>query len=384
MKSNPHFFIFGYFGWYNLGDDAIGLSIIKKLKDHYPDSTFTITCNNKYFLDNINKLSNSKDFRIIKINILEIIQSILKSDYFIIAGGTHFHDEDQLKLRRFKILLYFVILTTFSRSVSKSPFLFSHGIGPITTSWARLLIQIILSNSNKIFVRDIDSYNLVSLLGYNNNCIHGFDCTATLIEENLDIGSYSTNPRNQKIIGISLIPFYEIYTNNNKNDLEIVRSLSICLDSILKQDKDIKLNLFAFRSGSKHSDVPILEALMKNINYSRDAINIFHYAGDIDIFLKLISDCDFFIGMRYHASLFAYLFNKPQIILDYMGKCNSLGRDIAINPNAIVSINEIWTLGFCDKIQSLLINPDQFIANLHVDSAIMRANKMFDNLGEYL
>ena len=384
MKSNPRFFIFGYFGWFNAGDDAIGLSVIKELKTRYPDATFAVTCNDRYFLENFRDSNISCDLEIIGFEILEIIREVIKSDYFVITGGTHFHDEDGLNYGRFKILLNFVMLTHFARLLRKSPLLLGHGIGPLSSSWSKALVKVILYNSKIILVRDEDSFELVTSLGFGEKCIQGFDCTATLIEASPVLSGVAHHQSEQRIIGVSLLSVYSIYSNDVEKDINIVKSLARCLESVLLNDNSIRLRLFAFRTGMRHSDVPPLEALMKNMNVRPDAIELVHYDGDVRNFLSSIEECDYCVGMRYHASVFAYLLHKPQIILDYMGKCKSLGRDIAIDEAAIVPITKILAPEFCGKIQSFLLNPDQYIANYPVHSAKMRTEKMFEKLEEEL
>jgi|LFRM01.1.fsa_nt_gb polysaccharide pyruvyl transferase WcaK-like protein len=384
MKSNPRFFIFGYFGWFNVGDDAIGLSVVKELKRRYPDATFTVTCNDPYFVENFHETNISRDVEIIGFEISKILREVVKSDYFIITGGTHFHDEGKLKFGRFKILLSFVMLTCYARISKKSPILFGHGIGPLSSSWSKVLVKVILYNSEKVFVRDEDSFELVTSLGFSEKCVQGFDCTATLIEASPVLSGVTHRQSEQRIIGVSLLPVYSIYSNDVEKDVSIVKSFARCLDSVLLNDNSICLRLFAFRTGTRHSDVPLLEALMKNINVRPNAIELVHYDGDVRNFLSSIEECDYCVGMRYHASVFAYLLHKPQIILDYMGKCKSLGRDIAIDETAIIPIADILKPGFCSKVQSFLSDSDRYIANLPVHSAKKRAEKMFEILGEKL
>lgn len=384
MRSNPRFFIFGYFGWFNAGDDAIGLSVINELKTLYPDATFAVTCNDRYFLENFHDSNISCDLEVIGFEILEIISEVIKSDYFVITGGTHFHDEDGLNFARFKILLNFVMLTHFARLSRKSPLLLGHGVGPLSSFWSKALVKVILYNSKIILVRDEDSFELVTSLGFGEKCIQGFDCTATLIEVSPVLSRVAHHQSEQRIIGVSLLSVYSIYSNDVEKDINIVKSLARCLESVLLNDNSICLRLFAFRTGMRHSDVPLLEALMKNINVRPDAIELVHYDGDVRNFLSSIEECDYCVGMRYHASVFAYLLHKPQIILDYMGKCKSLGRDIAIDETAIIPIADILKPGFCSKVQSFLSDSDRYIANLPVHSAKKRAEKMFEILGEKL
>jgi polysaccharide pyruvyl transferase WcaK-like protein len=385
MKLNPHYFILGYFGWFNAGDDAIGLSIITELSKKCPDASFSFTSNDRYYLDNFKEIKIPCNLKMIGFKASNILYEIAKSDYFIIAGGTHFHDEGKSKYGRFKVLLAFAILSCYAKVVNKPPMLFGHGIGPLSSIWSRSLVKVILYNSKIAYVRDKDSVEVVTSLGFSEKCVHSFDCTAILI----GAGSVHNNDlkidhSRQRVIGISLLPFYGIYSGDGSRDVELMNSLAKCLESIVKYDSSIILHLFAFRTGTRHSDVSILKYLSDSINIRPDAIKIIEYYGNVEKFLNSIEECDFFIGMRYHASVFAYLFHKPQIILDYMGKCRNFGKDILIDETAIIPIADIFIPEFCYRIQSFLSDPDQCIAHLPIDSARERASKMFEMMRDTL
>jgi len=383
MKSSPHFFIFGYFGWFNVGDDAIGLSLIKELKERYPDAILTVTSNDSYFVENFCGTSIYEDLEIIGFEISSILWEITKSDYFIITGGTHFHDEDGLNLGRLKILLSFVMLTSYSRLFGKSPFLLGHGVGSLSSLWSQCLVKVILNNCKKVFVRDTKSFELVSSLGFYKKCMQGFDCTAAMIKPKMKF-NVGFQQNNRKIIGISILPAFTIYSNNAEKDMTIAKSLASCLNKILQNNNSLRIHLFAFRTGTKHSDIQLLNVLIGELKAPLDGIKLIQYDGNVEKFLNLMDECDYYIGMRYHASLFAYLLNKPQIILDYMDKCNSLGQDIVIEEAAIIPILNILKPEFCSTVQSLIRDPSKYRAMLPVHTAKMRAGKMFSNLDEEL
>jgi polysaccharide pyruvyl transferase WcaK-like protein len=217
-------------------------------------------------------------------------------------------------------------------------------------------------------------------MGFERKCILGFDCCAVINNEFSSLSCH--NQSDNKIIGISLLPVYSIYTKEPEKDQLSELSFSRCFKSILTKDQCIRLRLFAFRSGNFHSDIEHLSKIKKRIDPNSQKIDIIVYDGDIYNFLNKLDECDFFIGMRYHASLFAYLMEKPQIICDYMGKCKSLATDIGVFPNAIVSLDEIEQEKFCGKIQDLLTNPSNYRGKIPICERIKRTKIMFEQLGE--
>lgn len=384
MRPLSRFFIFGYFGWFNAGDDAIGVSVIREVLRRHPDAIITVTCNDSYFQNNFICNGGAGTVNLIGFDNISILRAILQSDYFIITGGTHFHDEDGLNLRRVKILGSFLALTCFARVLRRPPLLLGHGIGPLNSTWSRIIVKRILANSGKILVRDEDSFELVSRLGFGDTCRQGFDCSALLVKPDPRASGSPTPLRGNNRIGISLLPVFGIYSNNDREDQRIIQSMVKCMERILHHDDQVIIRLLAFRTGQRHSDLPVLKKFMEQLNVAPESLEISEYNGNILDFMKRVGECDYCIGMRYHASVFAYLLEKPQVIMDYMGKCTSLGRDIGIHHDGSILINELDEPWFCERIHSLLKIPDHFIARLPVGVAISRTENMFDALDEDL
>jgi polysaccharide pyruvyl transferase WcaK-like protein len=316
--------------------------------------------------------------------ISSILQAIRKSDVFIMTGGTHLHDEDGPSIRRIKVFLLYTLLASFGRLLGRAPLLFGHGLGPLSGSWSTMLARVILNNAERVFVRDRDSFVLAGSLGAGEKCVQGFDCSAALIKRRLALMGTESEKNDRMILGISLLPVHDIYSNDMGKDDDIVQSLAMCLKSIIRDDESIIVRLFAYRTGQRHSDLPLLADLQKNTHAQVDRIELVQYDGDIGGFLGSVEECSYCIGMRYHASVFAYLFNKPQIILDYMGKCRSLGKEIALNDTAIIPISHMVLPQFCNRVRSFLLEPGRYLADLPAGVAMMRTESMFDSLNDEL
>ncbi len=89
--------------------------------------------------------------------------------------------------------------------------------------------------------------------------------------------------------------------------------------------------------------------------------------------------CDYFIGMRYHSSLFAYLLKKPEIIIDYQEKCKSLANEILLPKNALIPLEDL-ELSFCQEVNGMLKHPESYCAQLSIENAKNRVKKMYDYL----
>ncbi len=376
LLKREKIFIFGYFGWHNAGDDAIGVATIRELTEKNPLAEFLVTVNDEYFLSK-NKFSNNVHG--IKFGILSILQAIKISDIFIITGGTHFQDQDEFNLRRFKVFLFFQLLVVYAFIINKAPILLGHGIGPIRKKWSESFLKIILKYSRVITVRDMDSYDLVKLLGFENKCIWGFDIASLLLETIPKSGRIKNNDTEQ-IIGFSLLPVYSIYSKTPDKDLSLIDMFSRCICQLLKQNKNLKIKLFAFRSGQRHSDIKIIEDLSKELEEYSKRVSLVVYSGDIIDLLCEINECNAVVGMRYHSLLFAYILQKTIIAIEYQGKCRSLARDIQLEERAVISLREVSYEILFDTISQVINNKGKYNFKRPVDESLCLAKEMFNVL----
>lgn len=375
--------IYGYFGWYNAGDDLIGYGILKELSNRNQSVAITLTSKNIYFENHAKILFQDMKIKTIKFRFLSLLKAIIKSDKFIIAGGTHFTDEDQFIFRKMRLFAFFYIITLWANIVSKPPILLGHGIGPVTKPWNKFLLKRILRISDMVIVRDGDSADIVRSLGYDKKCILGFDCSLPFIES---MTEYPHTMRN--IIGLSILPAYGIYSKKPSLDTRVVISLSASVQKLMMEFPSLQLRLFSFHGGGKDSDEPIVRELNSHLGKYSDKIQIIYYNGDIIEFLSKIKECDIFIGMRYHSSLIAYILKKYLIIIDYMGKCRSLAKDIHQKNEYILSINEILLNPdgnlLYSRLQKMIINNDVGYLNSTTEDPSARQKTMFSIMADYL
>lgn len=375
--------IYGYFGWYNAGDDAIGYGILKELSNRNLSINITLTSNDPYFENYVKKIIPGIKIATIKFQFLSLFKTLLKSEKFIIAGGTHFTDEDRLNFRRMKIFIYFYILTLFANIIQKPPLLLGHGIGPVTKPWNKFLLKRILKNSNFILVRDKDSYDVVASLGFRKKCILGFDCSVPLIQ---DFHEYRESKNN--LIGLSILPAYEIYSGKPTLDIQVISSLCESFHKVFQEYPFLHITIFSFRGGSRHSDEAIVSELNNLLRMYSRRIMIVNYHGDIVEFISKMKECSMFIGMRYHSSLFAFLLAKPLIIIDYMGKCQSLAKDIRQDSDYVLSLNEILLNPngnlLYSRLHNMIENKDLGYSKTTLDVAIEQQKVMFSKMDEYL
>jgi polysaccharide pyruvyl transferase WcaK-like protein len=134
-----------------------------------------------------------------------------------------------------------------------------------------------------------------------------------------------------------------------------------------------------FKGKSRSDDYEITKLIQKKINNNIQVRVVDYNPNPIETLLE-VGKCDSFIGMRYHSCLFAYLNNKPLLIIGYFQKCLSLAEKIKLTEKAIISIEDILEGKFGDYLNNLDNNPDDYTGKLSEDTAKKQAISFIDNL----
>lgn len=268
----------GFFGFENIGDDAILLSEIKFLKD----SGFK-----PIILTNKGKLIFNEE-GINRYNFIEIFKRRKEFKFFILGGGGLFQDKTS-----FRSLIYYIFLIKFMKFLRKKVILLNVGIGPILRGISRKLLFNALKICDLIFLRDLYSYNFYKNL------------------ENKYLSSDSSfyldvvKQKKENKIGVSLRDF-------DKLDL---KKFKLFLDGIKNTtSQDLEFIVFS------KEEINIAEELNLNYFYSNDPIKI----------IEKIGKFDFLIGTRYHSVIFSIMMETPFIAFVYDIKVKNLIDEIGL------------------------------------------------------
>ena len=171
-----------------------------------------------------------------------------------------------------------------------------------------------------------------------------------------------------KILGISILPFFEIYYADKEKDFLFVHKIAEGLNLWLKRDCQSLIYLFVFKGKSRADDVIITEMLRKQLEPS-ERVKFVPYNPDPIETMSNVAQCDAFVGMRYHSCVFAYLTNTPLLIINYFQKCQALAEDVGLSKHTVISIEEILNGKFEKYLENMQERPDDFVATLPIDMA---------------
>ncbi len=341
----------GHFGAGNAGDDAMGVGTLYSLREYSVEArilTKTRGIFEKYGFDFLTE----KDF-----SIFNIISSIIWANRVIIAGGSHFNDFDSHMFRRYRVFIFYLALVTFSKCLRREVHLIGQGFGPIERYGFKLIFRIIVRLADFISVRDSDSLKIDFL--DTRDWVKAFDLAAFIpLKKREGLES--------NIVGISITPANRKFYRKPEEDKKLCETLAAALNDLEEVDE---IDIFVFHTGSaKSSDVGISEELKNNLNF--DNVKLVCYENDPVNFLHEVGRCKYFIGMKLHSIVFAYLNNVPVLTIAYHPKCSSFAEYVGYEPTAIVNISELTLKELKKRISLLTQGSGDFKPSMELNRAM--------------
>lgn len=148
----------GYYGFGNLGDEAILASTISCLRAKEPDVDIRVLSKAPE--------ETSRTYRVLaydRMKPLHVISAIKDADLVVFGGGSLLQDSTS-----FRSLMYYVTLLFTVQAMGKPLAVYANGVGPVRSRTGRLLIQKALSSAKMITVRDQESQELLREIGLSN------------------------------------------------------------------------------------------------------------------------------------------------------------------------------------------------------------------------
>jgi polysaccharide pyruvyl transferase WcaK-like protein len=364
------FFIFGYYGWKNTGDDGMIYALLQELHFSYPTATFAIFSQMPIVVP-----QETKNFvKFVRPTPQAVFRGIMHSSIFIMGGGTQIYDYGG-RMKRLKVMSEMFIILLWAKLFCKRIYLLGIGVEPLSTTWGRFLSKQMCRLADFISVRDKSSYEILEKMGLKNKVTLSFDLVALLQPLSTSDNNPLIKRADMKILGISILPFFEVYCNDKEKDRFFVHEIVKGLNQWLRRDSQSLIHLFVFFGGKpKTDDILITEMLRKQLEPS-ECVKLVPYSPDPIETMSEVAKCHAFVGMRYHSCVFAYLTNTPLLTINYFQKCQALAEDVGLSKHAVISLEEILNGHFEKYLKNLQEHPDDFVATLPISVAKQRAKK---------
>lgn len=298
------FFLYGYYGCSNLGDDLLLSATIAGILNKENNAIFTIRnvgdvsvvdeFREKIHLSNIEciLLKNKSKYRKFIEYVIKSYKLISRSKYFILGGGTLLHATTS---NTSLLLLFMQVLIAKLLGLK----IIGLGIGAmdLQSYFARILSIFIIILSDDFCFRDIESKSLFPKFVKSR-------LTADLVYGwwPYNFVNQKSDP-NRKVIAISL------WSIPPKNEIKILRSLVEFLTE--KSQEGYCIEFLAFHNGPKEitgfSDLPAIQYVQEQLdNNNIKSVIKFPSTEPKDI-VSLFKNTKIHIGARYHCCLLAAL-----------------------------------------------------------------------------
>ena len=294
--------ISGYYGFGNLGDEAILESIISELEK-------TVSKENIVVLSN-DPERHRKTYGVAAVNrwkLASLVELLPKAKLFISGGGGLFQDTNSPGST-----IYYGGQIALARAFGAHPFIFAQGLGPLNSQTGRVATRLAAKLSQDVTVRD--KVSLAMLESWKVKAELTADPVWTLEETDLpeSVRKEIDTVRSGKnlVVGLSL--------RNSHNFSE--RSRRMLLSTLLKSlTEDTALVLLPLQ---KEQDLPQLEPFLKDWqDAGRKALLL--DVSQLDRpsqWVSLMRQFDLVVAMRLHALIFALKEGVPVIGLTYDAK----------------------------------------------------------------
>ncbi|KFI36960.1 hypothetical protein HX99_05365 [Peptococcaceae bacterium SCADC1_2_3] len=158
-KEVPSFkvVVSGYFGFDNIGDEAIIYSMLTLWRKLFPKGEFIVLSSNPARTKNLYQVKAVDRWRI-----KEVKQAIFASDLLVSGGGSLLQDVTGLKS-----LLYYLGVIRLAKYLKKPVFFYAQGIGPVQSITGRYLLRRVVNQVDLITVRDEESAQALKEMGVN-------------------------------------------------------------------------------------------------------------------------------------------------------------------------------------------------------------------------
>jgi polysaccharide pyruvyl transferase CsaB len=294
--------ISGYYGFRNIGDDALQMSIIKDLKSFKPDIKLII-------LSRIPS-NTPKDFQVVSIsrnNLLRIFQAMKNAKAFIYGGGNLLQDNTSTRS-----LFFYLSMVWLAKKLRLKVMFYANGIGPLKKSLNMVLTKKIMNQVDVIALREELSFNELKRLDIGKPRILLTADAAMTVSDGLS--SFNTGiisrlglQNGRRLLGVSL----RKYPGHEKVEHEKYESVIAQVVDHMAAEYGAFPVLFPMQHPD---DVPILENVAAKMRCEscivRDKLNVYQT-------FDLISGMYMLLGMRLHALVFAAVTSVPIVGLVY-------------------------------------------------------------------
>lgn len=292
-----HIVLSGYYGFDNVGDEAILSAIIHALQQVQPEIEITVLSNNPE-----STIDTHHVHAVNRRKMKEICRVLKKADGLISGGGSLLQDATSIKS-----IAYYTGVIKIAKRYNKPVFIYAQGMGPLKRRLSKWLVKSTLNKVGKITVRDQGSMRLLQDIGVKQ--------VLTIVPDpvlGLDSCSFVNPSNNVQKLDES---FITVSVRDWPSDHKYKRKIANCLDQIVQAGHPIvfvpmhgKLDEMASKATAALMDE---KSVVSPGNASMEEK------------ISLIGESKLLIGMRLHALIFSAITYTPFVAISYDPKIDA-------------------------------------------------------------
>jgi polysaccharide pyruvyl transferase CsaB len=306
--------ISGYYGFDNLGDEAILESILQwfeKRDDVHPVvlSNDPMATFDSYGVDSIRRTS-----------LWQILKRLCGAPVILQGGGGLLQDKTSTKS-----LMYYLGIMLLGFVTGRRVVAFGQGIGPLDGEFAPLLVGEFLSQCDLVCMRDFKSYSFCQQrLPITANIKLMADAALLLNSADSEIVEDIYLQENIDLVGKPLVAFC---VRGSRRDQVQINAIARAID-ITTSNLGGGVVLIPFHHPE---DFEYAEIIRKHVN-DKDSVVVVKGKYRPAEMLGLIGKCDLVVGMRLHSLIFAANMGVPFVAMSYDPKIDEFAGEFGIKP----------------------------------------------------
>lgn len=353
----------GYFGFDNVGDEAILHALVKGIRNEIPEAELVALSANPDFTARKNGIR-----AVDRMSIFAVIKELRDTDLFISGGGSLFQDVTSKR----SMLYYLAVVYLAKKIFKKKVMIYSQGIGPVIHDDNRKKLAKLFNQLDVINVRDENSKKELESMGVTKAVEVTTDTVFSLNKPDFQVGKdiLEQNDVDTKkfTLGISMRAWKDCTDN-------IVEEISKMIE--LLSDKDMNIVLLPFHFPH---DLEISEKIYERVNLDKDAKCKLHVLKNLmteEAFLSVMVNMEIVLSMRLHGLIFAAVCNAYPIGISYDPKVDSLFKEM--KREIPMDVKDIDAKKLYDQILSAMENIDELKEKTAETAEFMREKAIKNN-----
>ncbi len=354
-KHSYDIILSGYYGFMNIGDDALLDSIINNLKHIKKDIKILILSRNPVETTKMIGVDSISRF-----NLFQIINMMKRSSLFVYGGGTLIQESTSTKS-----LLYYLGTLYLARLFGQKTMLYANGVKLLHKKFNILVTKAVLNKIDLITLRENQSLIQLKKLGITkpkititaDPAVTTYPCSDTRAKEILKKEGVSFS---KPLIGIC-VREWKGYEKKCSHEIAsfadtLYEKYGFITVFIPMQQKYIDDSIISLQ----------ISQLMKSPTY---ILSEYYSAEEI---MGVIKQLDILLGMRLHSLIFATCCEVPSIAIEYEPKVRGFMDYIHLSNLIAGNVKEVTATDMLNTYEYIASHKNNIIKQLGEQTEIMR------------